>query len=781
MAGARAYVLDSQLQPVPLGVRGELYVAGTGVARGYTGQAALTGSHFVADPFGRPGARMYRTGDLARWQPDGQLLFLGRADRQIKLRGFRIELGEIEDRLRVLHDVDSALVIVRDDLGGHPQVVGYVTLAPPPDASDHEARRPADIVARARHLNAAAVAAKLRQALQRTLPADMVPAAVVAVDAWPLRPNGKIDVAALPLPHLAAQAGYRPPRSPEEEVLCQLIADVLNLDQVGLDDDFFALGGHSLLATQLIGLIRETLGVELSVRNLFEAPSAGELALRLRSGARDILPSLLPGPRPATLPVSCAQQRLWFLDQLGGGSAEYNIPEALRLRGTLALDALEEAVNAIVARHETLRTHFTATDGVPVQVIEPALRVSVPTTDLRGLSPAAQNSAVGALLDAEWTLPFDLSRGPLLRLHVLRLADDDQVLIRTFHHIVSDAWSQGVFNRELAVLYEAFVSARPAPLGRLAIQYADYAQWQQSWLSGEVLTQGLAYWTEHLAGAPERLRLSADGPAGSKPTFAAGECRLDFSVEETRGLKALAYDERATLNMTLLSALAVLFARYSDQDDLVIGVPVANRNDPHLEHLIGFFVNTLPLRIRLAPRLPFAQLVADVRERCLDAYRHQHVPFERVVEALAPARRLDGMPLFQVMFAMQNAPVVPPGFVGLSTERFWIGETRVRFDIEVHAMEEGGALAMTWLFKRDVFEPWRIEQMVRHFAAMVRHVIAEPRTPLGRIPLLSGAELHEILGHCDPERSALPPRSAAPPAGSLTQPATDTFSAGRLP
>jgi len=733
LSGSRLYVLDRTLTPAPVGVAGELYVAGAGLARGYVQRPGATAERFVADPFGAPGARMYRTGDLASWRPDGRLEFIGRTDYQVKIRGFRVELGDVEHALRQCPDVAQAIAVVLEDRPGEKRLAGYVVAVPD---------RTLDVSAVRRHLEA-------------RLPEYLVPSAIVVLDHLPVTPQGKIDRRALPTPDVQTPETYRAPRTPEEEILCAIFAGVLGVARVGLDDDFFALGGHSLLATQVVSRIRATLGVELAIRTLFEAPSVGGLNLRLRE-AGVARPPLLPQRRPVLLPVSYAQQRLWFLDQLEGGSTEYHIPEALRLQGTLDLAALTRAIDAIVARHETLRTHFAQADGRPVQVIASDLRIAVPVDDLRGLDEAPRRARVRESMKREWEAPFDLTRGPLLRVRLLRLADDDHVLLRTLHHITSDGWSQGVFNRELMALYAAFHDGRENPLPPLPVQYADFTLWQRQWLEGGALDEGLAYWTAQLAGIPERLALPTDRPRPIAQTFTADVCGLTLSAERVAALKRLSQDCNVTLYMTLLAAFGVLLARHSAQDDVVVGSPIANRQESQLEDLIGFFVNTLVVRMRPTPAIGAREFLSHVRLTTLDAYRHQDVPFERLVEALAPERRLNTTPIFQVIFALQNTPAAAPELPGLVMSPVGADQFRVRFDLELYAWERDGELGFSWIYNTALFDRWRIERMARHYAEIAESFSSAPDRALWQIPMVGGDERRQILHEWNDTTHTLP-------------------------
>nr|QEO74557.1 AMP-dependent synthetase and ligase [uncultured bacterium] len=490
VANTQCHLLDASFNLVPIGATGELYIAGEGLAYGYLNRTDLTAAAFVPNPFSQePGARMYRTGDLARRGADGALEYLGRSDQQLKVRGHRVEPGEVESALRSLEGVAEAAVVTREGAGGERRLVGYVV------ASDGQG------------IDTAA----LRRRLLERLPGYMIPQALVEIGELPLTPNGKVDREALPAAEWVSGAErYRGPRTPEEEVLCGLFAEALGVERVGIEDDFFELGGHSLLATRLASRVRAVLGVELAIRTLFESPTVGDLSERLLAADRG-RPPLVRQERPARLPLSYAQQRLWFIDRLGGTSAEYNMPAAWLLRGALDRAALERAVNAVVERHESLRTRFVEMDGEPAQVIEPEVRTEVPLEDLSGLDEAARRARLNEVLGEEAARPFDLERGPALRVRLLKLAEFEHVLLRVVHHIVSDGWSEDVFGRDFASLYEAFREGRENPLKPLDVQYADFALWQRGRMEGGRMRAGLDYWRRQL-GAPA-AGAAADRPA----------------------------------------------------------------------------------------------------------------------------------------------------------------------------------------------------------------------------------------------------------------------------
>ncbi len=633
IANTRVYLLDRGLLPVPAGVPGELCLGGAGLARGYLGRPDLTAERFVPDPFADPaGSRLYRTGDLMRWA-DGGLEFLGRIDRQVKVRGARVEPGEIEAALLALPGVREAVVTLRDDLPGGPGLAAYVV---------------GDGVA----------AGELRRALRSRLPEAMVPAAFVALAALPLTSHGKLDRAALPAPEAETGEGRpRPPLTALEEVVAGIWADVLSLpvEAVGAQDGFFDLGGHSLVATRVTARLREAFGVELPLRTLFERPTlaatAEALAALLETPASPAPPLLPLLPREHASPprLSFAQERLWLLHGLDPESPAYNIAAALRLPPAVAAPELERALEAIVRRHEALRTVFhVGAEGWPVQGVRPAGPFALPQADLSTLPDP--EDAFRRLVSAEARRPFDLAAGPLLRALLVRLAPGDRRLFLCLHHAVADGWSVEVLARELAA---RLAGEEPPPL---PVRYADFAAWQREWLAGPVLESQLAFWRERLRGAPEASELPADRPRPAVARHAGGLERLALPAGLAEALGTLVRRRGATLFMGVLAAFQALQSRLTGQTDLVTGSPVANRTRAELEALIGFFVNTLALRTDLAGDPGFGELLGRVRETALGAYAHQDVPFERLVEELAPERDAARHPLFQVLVLLQRTP-----------------------------------------------------------------------------------------------------------------------------
>jgi amino acid adenylation domain-containing protein len=706
---------------VPIGVPGELYVGGAGVARGYLNRPELTAERFVEDPFA-PG-RLYRTGDRVRWMADGTLEYLGRLDEQVKIRGFRIELGEIEARLAEHPEVREAVVLAREDVPGDRRLVAYVVGAVEADA--------------------------LRAHLRQSLPEYMVPGAFVALDALPLTANGKLDRKALPAPELAsAEDRYVAPRTPVEEVLAGIWAEVLRLERVGVTESFFDLGGHSLLATRLVSRVRVVFGVELALRALFEGPTVAELAKaveEMRRAELPVLPPVVPIERTGALPLSFAQERLWFIDRLDPGSAVYNVPVAWRLGGSLDEAALERALGEIVRRHESLRTVFREVDGAPVQVIAPFGGFALPMEDLSGLSEADREAALGRLAAEEALQPFDLAAGPLIRAALLRLGAEDHVLLLSMHHIVSDGWSTGVLLREISTLYEAYREGRESPLPELAVQYADYAVWQREQLEGEALEQQLAYWRERLAGAPELLELPTDHPRPAMQTYRGETVPVELSIELLERLHALGRSEGATLYMTLLGAFQVLLSKYAGSEDVVVGSPIAGRTRGEVEELIGFFVNTLVLRSDLSGDPSFREVLRRVREATLGAYEHQEVPFEKLVAELQPERSLSHSPLFQVMFTLQNAGGGGGALPGLEVNGVGAVLEIAKFDLSLSLVATPEGLLGGLNYNTDLFERGTIERMLAHLERVLEQVAADADVSLSRLALTGPEERARVI------------------------------------
>ncbi|RKH48164.1 non-ribosomal peptide synthetase [Corallococcus sicarius] len=728
LANTRAYVLDAYLQPVPVGVAGELYLAGEGQTRGYLLRPELTAERFLPEVHGPAGSRMYRTGDRVRYRADGVLEYLGRVDFQVKVRGFRIELGEVEAALRQHKAVKDAVVVAKGD-GADKRLVAYV----------------------AAKAGATPEAESLKADLRQRLPEYMVPGTVVVLDALPLNANGKVERKALPEPEAQQPGGtYEAPRTALEAKLAAIWSDVLHVPRVGVKDDFFALGGHSLLATQVVSRVRTETGTELPLRALFEAPTIAALASRIEGSGRshdDVrMPPLVPVPRDGPLPLSFAQQRLWFLDRLHPGSPFYNIPAAVRLDGPLNPEALARGLQELVQRHEALRTTFhTREDGEPVQRIHPHADLPLARVDL-GHVPEAQKDAEARRLAHEEALkPFDLARAPLIRTTLLRLSEQRHVLLVSVHHIVSDGWSSRVLVEEMAALYLSFSRGLPSPLPPLPLQYADYAAWQRDWLKGEVLEQQVGWWKQQLAGVPHALELPTDKPRPSVQTFHGAQVPVVLSHATSQGLKALSHQEGATPFMVLLATWQVLLSRYSGQQDFSVGSPIAGRHLGELEGIVGFFVNTLVLRARVDRRASFLQLLREVKEMALGAYTHQDLPFERLVEELRPARDASRGPLIQVAFSLRNVPPRAPRKQELTLRPLDVEEATVKFELELGLVESPEGYTGALSYNTDLFEQGTVARMAEHFRTLVEGLVARPEAPLGSQSLLTQAERQRML------------------------------------
>ncbi|HZF14277.1 MAG TPA: non-ribosomal peptide synthase/polyketide synthase [Thermoanaerobaculia bacterium] len=737
------YVLDVHLVPVPLGVPGELCITGQGLARGYLGRPDLTAERFLPDPWGAlrgvPGARMYRTGDLVRRRVDGDLDFVGRADHQVKLRGMRVELGEIEANLLRHPGVRAAVVAVREDRPGDRRLAAYVVPA----------------------LENAPAVDDLAAFVERLLPAHMVPQDWLLLPALPLTANGKLDRRALPAPERRQAAGTAP-GTPLEERLARIYGAVLGVERVSVEDDFFDLGGHSLLATQVVARVRQELAFELPVRALFEEPTIAGLARRIAAeqqpaGAPRSKMSTLPpplvrvarGPK-ARLPLSFAQQRLWFIDRLEPGSPLYNIPAAYRLEGVVVPAALAAALAEVVRRHEALRTTFTAaadTGNEPVQVIAPAGVTTAGrlwNVDL-GALPAGRGAAERErLATAEAERPFDLSRGPLLRTTLVRLAATEHVLLLTLHHVVADGWSMGVLLRELSALYGAAVAGQPSPLSELPVQYADFALWQRGWMQGEVLDAEIEDWRRRLAGVPAALDLPTDRPRPAVQSFRGASRLASFPPSRMPAMTALARALEATPFMVALAAFQALLGRYTRQTDVAVGSPIAGRTHREIEGLIGFFVNTLVLRTDLAGDPTFADLVSRVREVVLQAHAHQNVPFERLVEALEPERSLSHTPLFQVMFLLQSA-ALDFRLPGLALTPLDVERRTAKFDLLLGLWPTAEGLEGGIEYSADLFDATTAERILRHFDRLLTAGLADPRARIADLALLAPSERAQVL------------------------------------
>jgi len=730
LPNTQVYILDAQQQLVPIGVPGELYIGGVGVTRGYLNRPELTAERFIPHPFSNDSAsRLYKTGDLARYLPDGNIEYLGRIDHQVKIRGFRIELGEIEAVLRQNPAVEDAVVIGQEyDLHDN-RLVAYVVPSQEQVLSTSE----------------------LRRYLKQKLPDHMVPSAFVPLEALPLTPNDKVDRRALPAPEFQPelQQSLVAPRTPIEEMLTSIWADVLRIELMGVHHNFFELGGHSLLATQVISRVRDTLAVELPLRSLFEAPTIAELAsrveLELKNGQSQEAEPLVPIPRLESIPLSFAQARLWFLDQLQPNSAFYNMPLALRLSGQLNIAAIESSINEIIQRHEALRTNFTTQEGQPVQIIASTLNLKLRVVDLLYLPESSREIEAQRLAFEEANRPFNLEREPLIRGTALQLGETEYILAIAMHHIISDGWSLGVFVRELTELYQAFCTGSPPVLPLLPVQYADFAVWQRQWLSGEVLKTQLHYWTEQLKNAPNLIQLPTDRPRKAIQTFQGGYYSAALDKDLSAELTALSKRSGVTLFMTLVAAFGTLLYRLSGEDDIVVGTPVAGRNRREIEGLIGFFVNTLVLRTNLGGDPSFEELLGSVRKVALQAYTHQDLPFEQLVQTLQPTRDLSYTPLFQVMFVLDDARVPSVKLPELTVSSYSVEIGTAKFDLTLSMENTADGLAGVWEYNADLFDKATIARMAGHFQTLLEAIVANPQQKVSSLPLLTERERHQLL------------------------------------
>jgi amino acid adenylation domain-containing protein len=713
-------------QPVPIGVAGEIYIGGAGVAKGYLNRPDLTEEKFLPDPFRlEPESRMYRTGDMGRWLPDGKIEFLGRNDFQIKIRGFRVELGEIEAALTRHSQVREAVIIARENQETGKQLVAYYT---------------------GEEIGAEA----LRLYLSAMLPDYMAPVAYVHLESLPLTQNGKLDRRALPAPEGQAfiSRGYEAPLNETESRIAQIWAALLSLDRVGRLDNFFDLGGHSLLATQVISRVREVFKLELPLRVLFEAPTLAELAAqvdRANQAAQGVsLPPIIPIASGSPLPLSFAQQRLWYIDQLHPGSSLYNCPIAVELSGDLDIQALERTLTEIIRRHEVLRTSFPIIDGNPIQHISEAEPVSLPVLDLTELNESARDSEARRLIVEEATRPFCLARGPLLRTSLIRLDKQKHIARLTMHHITSDAWSLSVLMREVATLYEAYSKGLPSPLSELSIQYADFAAWQRKRLQGEVLERELNYWKEQLKNVAV-IELPTDHARPPSPSYRGGRERVELGREVCEGLRRLSQREGVTMFMALMAAFKALLMKYSGQEDLSIGTSIANRTRKEVEELIGFFVNTLVMRTNLGGNPSFRELTEREREVALGAYGHQEIPFEKLVEEINPKRDLSRNPLFQVMMELQNTRREEYELRDLKLSGMGEELVMAKFDLRLMLTEEREGLSGSLEYSRDLYEGETISRMARHYERVVKEVVRDADQRIRWIELLSETEKRQII------------------------------------
>ncbi|MEO5346141.1 MAG: amino acid adenylation domain-containing protein [Magnetococcus sp. YQC-9] len=723
------YILDDHLQPVPIGVPGILYAGGHNLSPGYLNQPEITAKAFLPDPFtADPESRLQRTGDLARFLPDGNIHFLGRKDYQVKVRGFRIELGEIEANLARHPDLYEAAATTWEPRPGDKMLIAYVEV---------------------RQGHAPPTAESLRSYLKTKLPDYMIPSIFRIMPALPRSPNGKVDRRLLPAPTEESgtvESRHQPPKGMTEELIAATWAELLNQPRIHREAHFFELGGHSLMATRVLARLKDQFALELPLGLLFDHPDLVGLAAaidaaRLTAQRLPPPPPIRPIERTGDLPLSFAQQRLWFLEQLEGGFATYHLPGGMALSGALDTEALTRAIQTIVRRHEALRTVFPAIDGQPVQRILPPFDLPVPRLTL------APGQSIQELANEQMQRPFDLTAEPMLRASLVEPAPaaSGYALLFTLHHIAADGWSVAIFITELIELYNAFAAGRESPLPPLPIQYADYSHWQQQWLTGERLDTQLHYWKTQLAEIPELLELPTDRLRPPVQSYRGADLYFTVDRETTDRLHSLSRASGATLFMTLIAAFGTLLGRLSDQPDVLIGTPVANRNRPETEGLIGFFVNTLALRVDSSGDPEFSTLLTRVRRMTLDGFAHQDIPFEQLVDALQPTRNLSHAPLFQVLFALQNAPFAPPAMQGVTMQALDLYGKSAKFDLSLSMEENAEGLSGNFEYNTDLFDAATIERIIAYFTSLLRDIVAAPQKNLSRLTLLSPAERTLLL------------------------------------
>ena len=718
IANTKVYVLDQNFEPAPIGVPGEVFIGGEGLARGYLDKPDLTADRFIADRFANePGLRLFRTGDRGRYLADGNIEYLGRRDHQVKIRGFRIELGEIEAALSDYPQVQETVVVAVADERGERFLAAYVVLdEPKPTANE------------------------LRGHLQQRLPDYMTPSVFVILEALPLTASGKVDRLALPKAdrgQSGLNASFQEPRNPTEQLLAEVWAATLSCERVSIHDDFFSLGGHSLLLARIASRIHDVFGVELPLRALFAAPTVAEMSAQIensrsgRSAATD--DPIVPVSRSGRLPMSYAQERLWFFDQIEAGSSAYNIPRAFRLRGSLDVTALKCSLNVIVARHEVLRCRFLTGDGRPELFIDDAEPLELRMRHAAGANP----EQLQQLIREETSRPFDLSQDHLLRLTLWRIDETDHLLALTMHHIISDGWSIGVFLRELVTLYNAFISGDIPALPDLPVQYTDYAAWQRRGLEAVAnhgqLQQQFEFWRRQLAGVAEVIDLPADRPRPAVRSFQGAKQPVSISRETLAGLLALCRAERVTLFMALLGAFQVLLSSLNGQEEIVVGSPTAGRNRRETESLIGYFVNTLVMRTDLSHDPGFREVLTRVRRVALDAYANQDVPFAKLVEELRPARTLSHNPLFQVWFVLQNAPAERSQWQDLEATAVAVESATTRHDLQLTLWEEGDVIEGAFTYSSDLFDADTIVRINELFRKLLELIVADPDIKLSEV------------------------------------------------
>jgi amino acid adenylation domain-containing protein len=724
IANTEIYILDEQQRPCAVGVAGELYIGGAGVGRGYLNRPELTAEKFIQHSFNEErNARLYRTGDWARLSENGQIEFAGRRDQQVKLRGFRVELGEVEVALIKHPAIRECAVVASDENNAEKKLIAYFVPS-----------------------GEAPIMGELRRFLSDQLPDYAIPSAFVELADLPLSANGKVNRLALPRikserPQMSV--AFVPPRNEIEDRLATIWKEVLALPKIGVHDNFFELGGHSLLAARIVSRIRREFNIEFPLRAMFDGPTVAQLAAHLATpGAQHVYPAIKPAERNGTAPLSFTQQQFWLLDQTGHRAA-YNVCTAVKIGGALDTQRLRKALEQIVARHDVLRTNISLEQGTPVQEISLAMPIDLRISVLTELSALEREAEMNRLLAAETAEVFDLSQGPLFRTHLLSFSHDDHVLLCTFHHIIYDGWSAGLLLRELAAFYEGSNTAL-STLPGLPIQYADFARWQRQWLQGTTLERQLDYWRRQLANA-SALNLPTDYARPATSSFKGARQSVTLPQSLSRSLQAMSRNEDATLFMTLMAAFQTLLFRYSGQEDITVGAPVAGRTMIETENLIGSFVNTLALRGDLAGNPSFREFLSRVRETVLGAFSHQELPFEKLVEELNPERGVNRTPLFQVMFAFQNTPTTDTSVSELELTPLKLKSSAAKFDLTLEVEEQTEGLVVTIEYSTDLFAPETISRILAHFQTLVAGAVKDPLQRIADLPLLSQTEREQQL------------------------------------
>ena len=750
----KVHILDPYLQTVPIGVSGEIYVGGDGLARGYLNRPELTSERFIRNPFSeKDGSRLYRTGDLARFRPDGNIEFLGRIDHQVKIRGFRIELGEIESVLGQHPDVMETIVIAREDQPGDKCLVAYVTVNQGSTISPRE----------------------LRNILKEKLPDYMVPSAFIILDALPLTPNGKVDRKALPEPDSDRPLVGNPfvgSRTPAEELLVVIWAEVLGLKQVGIYDNFFELGGHSLLATKIISRVREIFQVDLPVHLIFENPTVAELAGTITGVSFELkgysFPPIIPINRDVDIPLSFSQERIWFINEFHTGILAYNFEAVLWFKGVLKVEILEKSLNEILRRHEIYRTTFPSKNGQPIQVIHKFSPMKLDVTDISSSKEDEREEMVRRMTVEEYMHQFDLSRLPLIYWKLVRLGPEEHVLIHIEHHLVHDGWSFNILLSELMELYNAFSAGKPSPLAEPQIQFSDFAYWQRQWMQGEVVEQQLSYWEKNLDGYIQGIDLPFDRPRPAVQTFNGKTRLVELHVDLCESIRSLSRRYGVSLYMTMLSAFLALIYRYTGKADICIGAGVANRRWRETEGIIGMVINTLALRTDLSGEPSFRELLKRVRDVCLGAYANQDIPFDKVVEAIQPQRSLSYSPLYQIMFSFHDSPLSELNFTGLKTVLIEGLSQAAKSDLNIiviprseQSVGQGAAnknrgITLLWEYNTDLFDSATIERMVGHYETLLRSIEEDAGKQISELEILSESERHQILAKWNDTKTKYP-------------------------